>query len=120
MASDINAILKKYLAAMGKNEAGIAELTSNLRGWAVENGEIVKEKIEKQIDEAAIRMGFVKASDLDSLLVRISDLEERIPSSLEGDVKKSKTKSKPKASEEKNDKKISEKKKSPTSKKGDK
>ena len=120
MASDINAILKKYLAAMGKNEAGIAELTSNLRGWAVENGEIVKEKIEKQIDEAAIRMGFMKASDLDSLLARISDLEERIPASQDVDVEKSKTKSKPKASEEKKDKKISEKKKSPTSKKGDK
>lgn len=103
MASDINAILKKYLSAMGKNEAGIVELTSTLRGWVVENGEIVKEKIEKQIDEAAIRMGFVKASDLDSLLARISDLEERIPTSEGVDVKKSKTKSKPKTNEGKKD-----------------
>jgi len=116
MASEINAILKKYLAAMGKNESGIAELSSNLRGWAVENGEIVKEKIEKQIDETAIRMGFVKASDLDVLLARISDLEERIPTSKDVNVKKSKAKAKTKANEEIKDGKRSEK-KSVTSKK---
>jgi hypothetical protein len=126
MASDINAILKKYLSAMGKNEAGVAELTSNLRGWAVENGEVVKEKIEKQIDDAVVRMGFVKASDLDSLLARVSELEGRIPSSQkeqEVGAKKSKAKRKLKSSKDKKDKKVkksSEMKKSATSKKGDK
>jgi hypothetical protein len=108
---------------MGKNEAGVAELTSNLRGWAVENGEVVKEKIEKQIDDAVVRMGFVKASDLDSLLARISELEGRIPSSQkeqEVGAKKSKAKRKLKSSKDKKVKKSSEKKKSATSKKGDK
>lgn len=92
MASDLNAILKKYLAAMGKNEAGVAELTNNLRGWVASNGEVVKEKIEKQIEEAATRMGFVKASDLDVLLARISDLEGRIPAPEDLDAKESKRK----------------------------
>ncbi|CAB4744128.1 unannotated protein [freshwater metagenome] len=123
MVSDINAIVKKYLSAMGKNEAGIAELTSNLRVWAVENGEVFKEKIEKQIDDAAVRMGFVKASDLDSLLARISELEGRIPSSQKGrkvGAKKSKAKREPKSNEDKKVSKFSEKKKSTTSKKGNK
>ena len=118
MASDINAILKKYLAAMGKNEAGLAELTSNLRGWAVENGEVVKEKIEKQIDDAAVRMGFVKASDLDSLLARISELEERIPASQQADTKKLKAKPKPKAGDMKSGKLLGKKKPNTTT--GDK
>ena len=79
MAADINSILKKYLAAMGKSEASASELSKEFRSWIVENGEVVKEKIESRIDETASRMGFVKASDLDDLLTRISDLESRLP-----------------------------------------
>ncbi len=81
MATDINSIIKKYLAAMGKSEASAAELSKELRGWILENSEVVKEKIESRIDETASRMGFVKASDLDNLLARISDLESRLPDS---------------------------------------
>ena len=81
MATDINSILKKYLAAMGKSEASASELSKEFRSWIVENGEVVKEKIESRIDETASRMGFVKASDLDVLLTRISDLESRLPDS---------------------------------------
>ena len=81
MATDINSILKKYLAAMGKSEVSASELTKDLRVWVVENGEVVKEKIENRIDETASRMGFVKVSDLDNLLARISDLESRLPDS---------------------------------------
>ena len=81
MATDINSILKKYLAAMGKSEVSASEFTKDLRVWVVENGEVVKGKIENRIDEAASRMGFVKVSDLDNLLARISDLESRLPDS---------------------------------------
>jgi polyhydroxyalkanoate synthesis regulator phasin len=81
MATDINSILKKYLAAMGKSEASASELSKELRNWIVENAEVVKEKIENRIDETASRMGFVKASDLDVLLTRISELESRLPDS---------------------------------------
>ena len=79
MATDINSILKKYLAAMGKSEASASEFSKEFRSWIVENGEVVKEKIESRIDDTASRMGFVKASDLDVLLTRISDLESRLP-----------------------------------------
>ena len=96
MATDINSILKKYLAAMGKSEVSASELTKDLRVWVLENGEVVKEKIENRIDETASRMGFVKASDLDDLLARISELESRLPES-KTKVKKSVKKSVKKA-----------------------
>jgi hypothetical protein len=96
MATDINSILKKYLAAMGKSEISASEITKDLRVWVVENGEVVKEKIENRIDETASRMGFVKASDLDNLLARISELESRLPES-KTKVKKSVKKSVKKA-----------------------
>jgi len=96
MATDINSILKKYLAALGKSEVSASELTKELRVWVAENGEVVKEKIENRIDETASRMGFVKASDLDNLLARISELESRLPDS-KTKVKKSVKKSVKKA-----------------------
>lgn len=77
MASDLNSVLKKYLATLGKNEASAAEVAKSVRTWVVENGEIAKEKIEKQIEETVSRMGFVKVSDLDILARRISELEGR-------------------------------------------
>ncbi len=96
MATDMNSILKKYLAALGKSEVSASELTKDLRVWVLENGEVVKEKIENRIDETASRMGFVKASDLDNLLARISELESRLPDS-KTKVKKSVKKSVKKA-----------------------
>ena len=92
MATDINSIFKKYLVALGKSEISTIELTKELRSWVIENGEVVKEKLENRIDETASRMGFVKASDLDNLLARISELESRIPDS-KTKVKKSAKKS---------------------------
>ena len=92
MATDINSIFKKYLAALGKSETSTIELTKELRSWVIENGEVVKEKLENRIDETASRMGFVKESDLDNLLARISELESRIPDS-KTKVKKSAKKS---------------------------
>jgi polyhydroxyalkanoate synthesis regulator phasin len=77
MASDLNSVLKKYLETLGKNEASAAEVVKSVRSWVVENGEIAKEKIEKQIEETVSRMGFVKVSDLDILAKRISELEGR-------------------------------------------
>ena len=78
MASDLNTILKKYLANLGKNEEAAIELTRNIRNWVVQNGEIVKERIENQIDETAVRMGFAKTSEIENLNNRIAELESRL------------------------------------------
>ena len=79
MATDINLILKRFLTAVGKNEAAAIELSKELRSWVQDNGEMVKEKIENRIEDTASRMGFVKESDLANLLSRISQLESRLP-----------------------------------------
>lgn len=78
MASDLNTILKKYLANLGKNEEAAVELTRSIKSWLVQNGEIVKERIESQIDETAVRMGFAKSSEIESLNARIAELENRL------------------------------------------
>jgi len=80
MASDLNTILRKYLANLGKNEEAAVELTRNIRSWVVQNSEIVKERIESQIDETAVRMGFAKTSEIENLNARIAELENRLKS----------------------------------------
>ena len=88
MASDLNSVLKKYLATLGKNEASAAEVAKAVRSWVVENGAIAKEKIEKQIEETVSRMGFVKVSDLDILAKRISELEGRAKTAKKSTIRK--------------------------------
>ena len=78
MASDLNTILKKYLANLGKNEEAAVELTRSIKSWVVQNGEIVKERIESQIDETGVRMGFAKSSEIENLNARIAELENRL------------------------------------------
>ena len=78
MASDLNTILKKYLANLGKNEEAAVELTRSIKSWVVQNGEIVRERIESQIDETAVRMGFAKSSEIENLNARIAELENRL------------------------------------------
>ena len=78
MASDLNTILKKYLANLGKNEEAAVELTRSIKSWVVQNGEIIKERIESQIDETAVRMGFEKSSEIENLNARIAELENRL------------------------------------------
>ena len=84
MASDLNTILKKYLANLGKNEEAAVELTRSIRNWIVQNGEIVKERIETQIDETAVRMGFAKTSEIENLNNRIAELESRLKNASAG------------------------------------
>jgi len=80
MASDLNTILKKYLANLGKNEEAAVELTRSIKSWVVQNGEIVRERIESQIDETVVRMGFAKSSEIENLNARIVELENRLKS----------------------------------------
>jgi polyhydroxyalkanoate synthesis regulator phasin len=87
MASDLNSILKKYLANLGKNEETITELTRDFRSWVLKNGEIVKDRIESQIDETAVRMGFAKTTEIDNLNARIAELESRLQKESVGEKK---------------------------------
>jgi hypothetical protein len=92
MGSDLNSIFKRYLSNLGKNEEAVVELTRNLRNWVVSNGEVVKERIETQIDDTVVKMGFVKNSELETLNARIAELESRIQSASVGSKKTTRVK----------------------------
>ena len=92
MGSDLISIFKRYLSNLGKNEEAVVELTRNLRNWVVSNGEVVKERIETQIDDTVVKMGFVKNSELETLNARIAELESRIQSASVGSRKTTRVK----------------------------
>jgi hypothetical protein len=78
MAKDFASTFRKYAEGLSAGEKSASQLTSDLSHWVKESAEDVKYKIESEIEAAAIRMGFVRKSDLTQLLKRIADLEKAV------------------------------------------
>jgi len=76
MANDFLSSIRIYAQSLSNGEKSAGEVSAALNHWVKESGEALKEKIESEIESAAIRMGFVRKSDLDSLLLRIEELEK--------------------------------------------
>ena len=64
MAKDFASTFRKYAEGLSAGEKSASQLTSDLSHWVKESAEDVKYKIESEIEAAAIRMGFVRKSDL--------------------------------------------------------
>ena len=77
MAQDIFSSLKNYANKLSGGEKTPAEMANAVKSWLEESGEMIKEKIESEIESAAARMGFVRQDDLDEILARIAELESR-------------------------------------------
>jgi hypothetical protein len=77
MAQDIFSSLRNYLSKLSGGEKSPAEVATALKNWLEESGEVIKERIESEIESAASRMGFVRQDDLELLLQRLADLESR-------------------------------------------
>lgn len=78
MSNDFFANLRDYLTKLHQGEKSTAELSSDLGGWLKESGENLKEKIESEIETAAVRMGFVQSEELDKAHQRIDSLEREL------------------------------------------
>ena len=77
MANDFFSSIRNYAQSLTNGDKSAGEVSAALNHWVKESGEALKEKIESEIESAAIRMGFVRKSDLDSLLLRIEVLEKK-------------------------------------------
>ena len=80
MANDFLTSLRNYaqsLSSLSSGEKSAGEVSAALNHWVKESGEALKEKIESEIESAAIRMGFVRKAELDSLMHRIEELEKK-------------------------------------------
>jgi polyhydroxyalkanoate synthesis regulator phasin len=78
MSSELFGNLRDYLTKVQLGQKSTAELSSDLGGWLKESGENLKEKIENEIESAAVRMGFVQSEDLAKANDRIDLLEREL------------------------------------------
>ena len=95
MAQDIFSSFKNYATKLSGGEKSAAEVAAAVKGWLEESGEVIKERIETEIESAATRMGFVRQDDLELLLAKIADLESRVTPAAKPAAKKAAAKKSP-------------------------
>ena len=78
MANDVLGNLREYLSQLHQGEKSSSELSADFGLWLKEGGESIKEKVESEIESAALRMGFVQVEELDSARSRIKALEREL------------------------------------------
>jgi hypothetical protein len=77
MAQDLFTSLRNYASKLSGGEKSATEMAAAFKGWLEESGEMIKERIETEIDAAAIRRGFIRQEDLEEILQKLADLEKR-------------------------------------------
>ena len=78
MSQDLFSSLKNYASKLSNGEKSPAEVAAALNVWLKESGDSIKEKIESEVEQSVVKMGFAKKSDLSDLLKRIELLEKQI------------------------------------------
>ena len=71
-------ILKKlriHLEKLSEGDHSASELAATLNDWARESAENIKERIHEEVEEAVLRMGFIKRDEYEKLLARVDKLE---------------------------------------------
>lgn len=77
MAQDLFTSLRNYASKISGGEKSASEMAAAFKGWLEESGDMIKERIESEIDAAAIRRGFIRQEDLEEILQKLADLENR-------------------------------------------
>ena len=75
MANDLLASLKTLLSQFQEGEKNATDLIKSLNQWAREIGEIIKDKVEEEVESSVKKMGFVKREDFLALQARVKALE---------------------------------------------
>jgi|GEM_PF-940884 len=82
MAQDIFSAFKNYATKLSGGEKNPAELANALKDWLEESGEMIKDRIEVEIEKAGERLGFIRKEELEKIESnfesRIDALEQQI------------------------------------------
>lgn len=75
MASEFMTSLKTVLQQLQDKEKSTSDLVKNLNTWAREVGDLIKNKVEEEVETSVKKMGFVKAERFTALEARVKKLE---------------------------------------------
>ena len=81
MARDFVTSLKVLLSQLQEGERSASDLLKGLNIWAREVGDLIKDKVEEEVERSVKKMGFVKKEQFSSLEARVRTLEKNVKSS---------------------------------------
>ena len=82
MAHELLSSLKILLSQIQQGEKNATDVVKNLNTWARDIGELIKDKVEEEVERSVKKMGFVKKDEYRALEVRVQRLETQLkPSS---------------------------------------
>ena len=81
MARDVLSSLKTLLAQLQEGERNASDLVKGLNTWAREIGDLIKDKVEEEVERSVKKMGFVKREQFAALEARVKFLEKSLAKS---------------------------------------
>ena len=78
MANELLSSLKILLTQFQQGEKNASDVVKNLNTWAREIGDIIKDKVEEEVERSVKKMGFVKREEHRALEMRVQKLESQL------------------------------------------
>ncbi|CAB4907814.1 unannotated protein [freshwater metagenome] len=76
MANDLFSSLRIYLNKVSEGERTPAELANALNHWVKQSGDVLKSKIDEEVNNTVSRMGFIKREEFDELREELEKLKK--------------------------------------------
>ena len=76
MANDLFSSLRTYLNKVSEGERTPAELANALNHWVKQGGDVLKSKIDEEVNNTVSRMGFIKRDEFDELREELEKLKK--------------------------------------------
>ena len=87
MANELLSSLKILLSQIQQGEKNATDVVKNLNTWARDIGELIKDKVEEEVERSVKKMGFVKKDEYRALEIRVQRLESQLKRSSRSTVK---------------------------------
>lgn len=75
MANDLFASLKTLVTQFQEGEKNASDLMHSLNTWARDIGDLIRDKVEEEVESSVKKMGFVKRDEFNALEARLRELE---------------------------------------------
>ncbi len=89
MANDLFASLRTYLNKVSDGERTPAEMSAALNNWVKQSGDVLKSKIDEEVQATVTRMGIIKRDEFDELKTAFEEFKKVQSSNATQAVKKS-------------------------------
>lgn len=75
--AELFSTLKSYAQKLSDGERTPSEIANALNDWARESSESIRAKIHEEVENAVLKMGFVKREEFDALAKEVAQLKRQ-------------------------------------------